>query len=289
MLYVAKAVLLATPFVTDDFIYHAPATAHWIQAGRLTLAPQGYHAYFPLLSELFTTWFVLPFHADAFASLTSVVWMLLAAAAIGAIAARLRGSREAGLLAAMCLLVAPAILHGSESFGAIDVAVTALVLASLLFAMPRPGTAPRAADLALSGVAMGLALGCRVTVAPAAVVLAIFAWTASRAGGHGRRDAAAAPVPGGGGRGGRALVPAQLAAHRKPGVPGCVRAIRRAVRRRVAGSHAARAAPDGSRRPGGPDRDAAIGAGLAAAARTAVRRGVRGRTARDDPRPESRR
>ena len=186
-LYIAKAILLATPFVTDDFIYHAPATAHWIQAGRLTLAPQGYHAYFPLLSELFTTWFRAPVsrgrvrepdqrRVDAAGGRRDRRDRRATPGfARGGTARRDVPAGRAGDPARVRIVRRDR--RGGHGAGA--------GISAVRDAAAR--TAPRAAEVALAGVAIGLALGCRVRGRAAVRCSAIFVWTArARPGRRGR-------------------------------------------------------------------------------------------------------
>ncbi len=170
-------------FYGDDLSYHGPAAAHWVVGGRLSLSPFSYHAYFPLGAELFSAWFMLPFHSDAVVRLSGAYWAGLAVVAAVCLCLELGAKRSAALLVGVALLATPDVRRQAEMFAAVDLAGAALLLAALVFAVPRAGVPQRTrlVEAAYCGLLAGLAAGCKVTFVPIAVLLCLWLAFASRA------------------------------------------------------------------------------------------------------------
>ena len=80
------AVVLGTKHGFDDLVYHSTIVTGWIVDQRITLDPFTYQAYYPLNAEVLSSWFMLPYHNDVFASVTALYWVLLSAFSIVSIA-----------------------------------------------------------------------------------------------------------------------------------------------------------------------------------------------------------
>jgi len=148
-----------TRFSIDDFTYHAAVPAGWLQADLIHLVPFTYQSYYPHNPELLTLWFMLPFHADGLASLGSL-WgaAVLALAAFG-LTRRLGGSTAAAGFAAALVACSGVPLLNLGGFARADLIGAAAAMAGLALA------GPRLADLAMAGLAIGYAAGCRVSFA----------------------------------------------------------------------------------------------------------------------------
>jgi hypothetical protein len=171
--------VLGTSFHFDDLSYHAPAVAHWIVDGRISLAPFNYHAYYPFNAEVLSLWFMLPFHSDGLASLSGLYWEGLTVIASAALVLAQGQSRTTAVLLGALLLGSPILMRAARTFSAVDVAGPALMLAAAALAVPSPSNQSRHAklvDASYSGLLSGLAAGCRVSFAPVTVVL--FLWQA---------------------------------------------------------------------------------------------------------------
>ncbi len=161
-------------FSWDDLTYHAAVPAWWIQHGGVGLAPLTYQAYYALDAELLATWFVVTSGTFAQGNLVLLVWIGLvgsAGLALGDALGQPRGA-TAGLVGAA--LGAPPVVAMSRSFTANDLAVAAFFLAaSALAATAWQGRRASGAVAVGSGLAAGMALGAKVSVAPAIAVLGV--------------------------------------------------------------------------------------------------------------------
>ncbi len=161
----------------DDLWYHATAPAHWRADGRLSLAPVFYTAHYALNSELFSLWFLLPFRGDALVGLAGFYWAVLAVVSTVSFGLAQGRSRSAALAPAALILAAPVLRAQAETFSAVDLAGPACVLAAVALALPSGGPwslRRRLADACYSGVLAGMAVGCKVSFAPAALVVVLW-------------------------------------------------------------------------------------------------------------------
>jgi hypothetical protein len=172
--WAGRTVGSGTSYVWDDLAYHAAIPAWWARAGAIELVPLTYQSYYPAGAELFALWFVLPFPTDALANASVLVWMALALLACAAIAREHELAPLPVALALACFACSPEIGFFAGTFSANDLAVAGLGTAMLAFAWPGESMRGRAF---LCGLAGGLALGTKVSVAPQ--VLLVGAWLAS--------------------------------------------------------------------------------------------------------------
>ena len=173
---VLQACLTGTNYHWDDLTYHAPAAAHWLVNGRLSVTPLNHHAYYPLNAEVMSLWFMLPFHADAYASLSGLYWAVLAAASCIALVLKLGRSRPAALFCGAVLLACPVLLGSVKTFAAVDLAGPAMLLAALALALPSAGETPRMrlADATYCGLLAGYAAGCKISFVPPCILLLLW-------------------------------------------------------------------------------------------------------------------
>ncbi len=174
MWWVVLLVLRGTTFGVDDLSYHAAVVAHWIVDGRMSLAPFNYHGYYPFNAEVLALWFILPFHADGWASLSGLYWgMLIAGAGISILVAQ-GYPRAISLFVGALLLISPVLVNAARSFSAVDLASPALSIAALALATPsRDNQTVHATlvDAAYAGLLAGFAAGCKVSFSPIVPIL----------------------------------------------------------------------------------------------------------------------
>ncbi len=173
----ARRMTEGTSFGPDGLNYHAPAVAHWVVDGQLTIKPLNYQAYYPLNGEVFVLWFVLPFGRDGMACVAGLYWLALAVASVAVGVRQLGGQWRMAALAGAVVLVARPALDNAQSFAAVDLAGAAMVWTACVWMLPwlrseEPGT-PRRIIL-LSGLCGGVAFGTKVSVAP--VLAMVAAW-----------------------------------------------------------------------------------------------------------------
>jgi membrane protein implicated in regulation of membrane protease activity len=179
--WVCKSFILGTYFGPDDLVYHATIPAQWIVDKKITLVPFSYQTYYPFNAEIMSLWFMLPFHNDTNASITSFYWVLLSLVAIITILHSL------GYTAASCILISTIFIGSTgvqgtsvqkilQSFSANDLVGPAMVLAgiALLFTNGRLSLRDRSVNSLYCGLMMGYAVGTKVSFAPIAVVIVLW-------------------------------------------------------------------------------------------------------------------
>jgi hypothetical protein len=156
--------------IADDLSYHASMAAHWIQAGRLVLAPYDYHAYFPANAELFAGWLVLPTRMDAHAGVAGAYWSALGALGLAFFCMQAGASRIGATLAVAMLLACGPVLQQARSFAGVELAASALLLAAMALAVSVDAARRPLAQAFYCGALSGLAVGCKVSYAPVALL-----------------------------------------------------------------------------------------------------------------------
>lgn len=181
--------LLRFPTDWDTLMYHLPMVDHWLQAKSL-YAPDCLRWSDPGNNELVTLWLVAPFSGDFLYSLTNLPSTVLLACV------SVEFGRHLGLPIAWRNITAMAVVTNFVVFKQLtdtenDVAVAALLLASLTFAL-RYSDRRVTADLILGVICLGLLAGVKyyalgyVTVAALTAALSI----ARRQGGRAAAKAA---------------------------------------------------------------------------------------------------
>jgi hypothetical protein len=159
----------------DTLWYHAPYAARFLQTGWLThLSDTGLadvatplHSYLPLNGSVAHAIVMLPFESDFLSVFLNLGWFALALAA-GWCLGRRDGAAGITMLGMVVLLGLPTIAGTQPGQAANDVATMALFVVGV--ALLADGWM-RVVPTALAGVAVGLALGIKLTVlAPAAVL-----------------------------------------------------------------------------------------------------------------------
>jgi hypothetical protein len=161
----------------DDLSYHGPMAAHWLQAGRLVLAPYSYHAYYAGNAELFVAWLMLPTWLDAYASLAGLYWLVLAVLALAQLGRRLEAGAAASALAGLLLLACWPFAEQARSLAATDLAGAALITAATALAIApaeRDGTSGVRWRVFYVGCVAGLATGTKITYALHGVLLLLW-------------------------------------------------------------------------------------------------------------------
>ncbi|MGH9272276.1 MAG: hypothetical protein ACRDZ2_13495, partial [Ilumatobacteraceae bacterium] len=155
----------------DTMIYHQPISASFLQDGHfMGLENVAYDTarYYPFNANLVQTFVIMPFGDDRLAPLVNLGWMALALGAAWVIGAP-RGAGHLALLGVAAVLGVPALAGTQPGQASTDVAATALLITAIaLLIVGRLAIAP----VALAGLALGLAIGTKVTIA--APVLAVF-------------------------------------------------------------------------------------------------------------------
>ncbi|MGQ0804234.1 MAG: hypothetical protein ACT4PI_10290 [Actinomycetota bacterium] len=156
----------------DTLWYHQPYATRFVQSGRLTdLVDRAddFHAYIAHGSELLHAMVILPFGRDFVSPVVSVGWAalaLLAAACVG----RRHGVAALSVLGAVVVLGVPMLAGTHPGQASNDVAAAALLLAAIALLLEGQ-LAP--VPTALAGVAAGLALAVKLTVAGPIAVLSV--------------------------------------------------------------------------------------------------------------------
>ncbi len=178
-LYAGYAALLGGTFAPDDLSYHAVLPADWIVHGRLTLGIGNYQAYYPCSAELLAAWFMLPFHDDRFASLTTPLWAAMAVVSLLVLARAYGASRAGAVVVALLFVVAAPVLRRLNTFSAVDLAGPAAVLAACALLAPRRDEDGRERPLDWravlpAGLAAGLAAGSKASFLPVIPLLILW-------------------------------------------------------------------------------------------------------------------
>jgi len=178
-------------WIWDDYTYHMVYPALWLRDHVIAAAlPENaftMQAWYPLSGSLVATWFMLPFagsRADALAwvSLTGLLYAAIVAWGGAELLARL-GCRP-GAWAVPVVLFATSQRIGvmASSFSDADLAQAAMLFAAFVLAIPR-GDTERAeeirADVWYAALLAGIAVGVKVSAAPAVlVVVVMMTWRA---------------------------------------------------------------------------------------------------------------
>lgn len=182
-----RIALLLPPYGYDAYTYHLPMVAVWMQTGNIaTHVPyNGYSNVYPADTELIYTWLAMFVQNYGLQPLCQVIYSFagwLAVAGMG----RVVGLRRPLALAAGALYFLTPIVLANSLSSYVDMAFAAMCLTLTFFAL-RHTYEPRAAHLALAGLAGGLCIGMKSTgVVYVALGLAIwggsYAWRWFRAG-----------------------------------------------------------------------------------------------------------
>jgi hypothetical protein len=176
--YEAFLVLTTPPNTWDSLAYHLPRAVEWYQRGAVELLPDVHtdrmNAYQPGAEMQILYTFALA-RNDLLAELPQWLAQLVVLTAVYGIARRVGWARPAAAFAS--LLTATLTEFALESVTTQnDLVVAALAAAAAFFLLGQTRT-----DIALCGLALGLALGTKLTVALALPALAVLALAAGGA------------------------------------------------------------------------------------------------------------
>ena len=122
-----------TIYGSDGLSYHSFTPALWIIKNKAVIDSQIKWIYYPYNSELFSLWFMLPYHDDALVGIVGYYWAIVLAVLIltyGHSVFKLSTINTAVILA--CILVTVTIEHSVKSFSAVDIVPPIVILAAIL-------------------------------------------------------------------------------------------------------------------------------------------------------------
>jgi hypothetical protein len=179
-------------WIWDDYTYHMVYPALWLREHAIAAVTPEHaftmQAWYPLSASVVATWFMAPFagargEALAWVSLTGVLYAAIIATGAAELLGRLGCRRGAWAVPLVLFATSQRIGVMASSFSDADLAHAATLFAALVFATPRASTeTPREVwtDGWYAAVLSGLAIGIKVSAAPAAViVLLMMAWRLS--------------------------------------------------------------------------------------------------------------
>ena len=173
--------LIGTPPTFIDLLgFHLPGVARWIQTGTVWQVDQflpGFAtAQYPNNGDVLLLATVLPWHDLAFARLPGVLFFALTGVGVYALSLELGARRAAAaIFAALALAIPPVSIYALEGLPD-DITLSMLVI-GILFLIRHARTG-RGGELALGGLAIGLALGTKWFGLTAAAVIAVV-WVAA--------------------------------------------------------------------------------------------------------------
>jgi len=176
-LLAGRFLIRGTHFHWDDLSYHATFAAHWIADGRVSVHPYLFFAYYPFNAEILSLWLMLPFKNDAFVSMAGFYWGALMAFSVFGLGSAKKHSKTGLYLTVVLILCSPVLLRSINSFTAVDLAGPAALMAAIAFAIPSyEGNAysARFVDAVYCGLLAGLAVGCKVSMAPVCFILLLW-------------------------------------------------------------------------------------------------------------------
>jgi hypothetical protein len=182
-------------FNFDTLWYHMPFAAQFAQTGGVSAIQftqaDPYVAYYPANSELFHAIGIAALHNDFLSPLLNLLWLAVALLAAWCIGRPWQVERLT--LIAGCLIVSLPVLSVTQPGGAFnDIAGLAMLLAAVALMVNAAGDT---SILAVGGLALGVAVGTKVTFIVPALVLGAGMWLLAP---RGRRRAAlgclAAPI-----------------------------------------------------------------------------------------------
>ena len=157
----------------DSLNYHLPFALDWYQTGRIgplvLAAPDSPVGTYPADPELLHAAGMTAFQRDVLTPLLNLGWLALAALA-GWTVGRRRGAPLAGLATVVAVASLPVIVQSQPGTAMTDMAVLAALLAGVALLIEA------GADrgwLVVSGLAVGLALGSKLTAVAAVAALAV--------------------------------------------------------------------------------------------------------------------
>jgi hypothetical protein len=163
----------------DPLTFHLPNVARWIQTGSVwqidQFVPLLAHGDYPHNGDVVLLSTVLPWHNDFLVRLPITFFLATAAVAVYAVARELRAPRAACVLAAAAAVSLPVVGIATIPRALPDSLMWTTYSCGVLFLL-RHARGARRSDLALAGIALGIACGTKwYGVSSVAVVVVIWA------------------------------------------------------------------------------------------------------------------
>jgi hypothetical protein len=157
----------------DSLMYHLPFAARFVQSGWTTgaepVGPDAWVAFYPANVEVLQASVILPFGSDVLVPLMNLGWLALALAAAWSIGAA-AGRASLGLVLGTVVMATPIMPATQGGTARVDAAAVALVLAAVAVVIRHPVTA---GSCTVGGLALGLAVGSKLVIAPLAGALLV--------------------------------------------------------------------------------------------------------------------
>jgi hypothetical protein len=190
-------------WVWDDYTYHMVYPALWLQERVIAAATPAQaftmQAWYPLSASVVSAWFMVPFHglreeALAWVSLAGLLYAGLVWAAAAEVLGRLGCRRGAWAVPLVLFATSDRVGIMASSFSDADLAQAAALFGAFAFAVPRSDGETRrdvTVDTCYAALLSGLALGVKVSAAPAALVVLLLTALRAATPASARRRAAA--------------------------------------------------------------------------------------------------
>ncbi|MBM4442339.1 MAG: hypothetical protein FJ027_18140, partial [Candidatus Rokubacteria bacterium] len=172
-------------WIWDDYTYHLVYPALWLREHAIAAVTPAHaftmQAWYPLSASVVATWFMAPFaplrgDALAWVSLTGVLYGALVATGMATLLARLGCRAGAWALPVAAFATSPRIGIMASSFSDADLAHAAALFAAVVLAV-QCAEAERSGDIVVDTVyaalLSGVALGMKVSAAPAAAIVLV--------------------------------------------------------------------------------------------------------------------
>lgn len=157
---------------SDTLWYHQPFAATFVQQHAFTgIDGLGYDAarFFPFNSQVAHATGMLAYGRDVLSPFLNLAWLVLALLAAWSIGER-RGAGHVAVLGAAAVLGLPIMVATQPGQASSDIACAALLLASVALLLE---SRLDAVPLTLAGLAAGMALSTKITIAPAMALFAV--------------------------------------------------------------------------------------------------------------------
>lgn len=169
------AVVTHPPPGGDGYIYHLYFPASWLHSGRIGYIPLPYGVqaatYYPLNTELFYLWLMLPLHEDLLTNTAQIPALVLCAVCVFTMARRLGAARPGAVAGAAILLLVPGFVQ-QAAVARVDLFFSLWFLASIYFIINWSETG-QIIHLGLAATAWGLFLGTKSLAVPYSVCIFI--------------------------------------------------------------------------------------------------------------------
>lgn len=162
------AVVTHPPPGGDGYIYHLYFPAAWLHSGRIAYIPLPYGVqaatYYPLNTELFYLWLMLPLHEDLLTNTAQIYALVLCAVCVYAIARRAGAALPGAVAGAACVLLIPGFVQ-QAAVARVDIFFSLWFLAAIYFLYNWSETG-QIAHLGFAAAAWGLFLGTKSLAVP---------------------------------------------------------------------------------------------------------------------------